>query len=100
MDMQTNESSSAYSLSSDCFEISSLNPTSVSRAFLAHLERFANQNRDVSWQDAPAEFAAVYGEADEWTTSMFRVAMEELLESGAVAVERLPDGSNRVRMAA
>jgi hypothetical protein len=83
-------------LSSNCFETSSLDPSSVSRAFLAHLRRFESQNRDISWQDAPSAFAGVYGEADEQTAISFRQAMEDLLDSGAVVVERLDGGSNRL----
>ena len=87
-----------HSLSSNCFDFSTVDPNSVSRALLAHLRRFENQNRDVSWQDAPAAFAGVYADEDEESTTMrFRGAMEALLDSGVIIVERLADGSNRLR---
>jgi hypothetical protein len=81
-------------LASDCFDYSTFNPASIARAFRAHLDRFEAQNRDVSWQDAPAIFAAVSGDASD--ESLFRDAMESLLDSGAIRVERLADGSNRI----
>ena len=88
-------------LSSDCFTFSSLDPASVERAFIAHLARFEQQNRDVSWQDAPAAFAAVYADDDdELTTRYFRRAMEDLFNSGEIRVERLADGGNRLVRAA
>jgi hypothetical protein len=81
-------------LSNDVFNYSTFDPASISSAFLAHVKRFEQQDRDVSWQDARATFAAVSGDsADEDT---FRAAMEDLLDSGAIVVERLPDGSNRL----
>jgi hypothetical protein len=90
---------SIVTLSNDCFDFSTLDPTSVELAFLAHLKRFESQNRDVSWEGAPAAFAGVCGEADELTTNLFRVAMEDLFDAGAIRVERLPDRSNRLRTA-
>jgi hypothetical protein len=89
---------STHSLASNCFNFSTSDPSSVSRAFVAHIERFQRQNRDVSWQDAPFAFAGVYAEGnEESTTNLFRRAMEDLLDAGAISVERLQDGSNRLR---
>jgi hypothetical protein len=69
----------------------------VRAAFLQHLQRFERQFRDVSWQEAPAAFSAVYPDgADETTTRQFRIALEELLDDGVISVERLPDGSHRL----
>ena len=78
-------------------DFSSTNPASIERAFLAHLERFERQDRDVSWQDAPAVFAGVYADDDdELTTRYFRRAMEDLFDRDWLRVERLADGSNRL----
>ena len=67
------------------------------RCFLAHLDRFARQDRDVDWQSAPEVFAATYGQADELTiVNALRGAMEALFDKGELKVERLPDGSNRL----
>jgi hypothetical protein len=90
---------STPTLASTVFTFSTSNRAAVRRAFLAHLERFAAQDRDVSWEAAPAAFARVYGESDaeaETTTSLFRAAMEELLDSGDIVVERFLDGKNRL----
>jgi hypothetical protein len=81
-------------LASECFNFSSLDPASIERAFIAHLRRFAQQNRDVDWLTAPAVIAAVSGDADD--EGLFRAAMEDLLDSGVIVVERLPDGGNRL----
>ena len=84
-------------LSSTEFDFSSTNPADVERAFLAHLERFEQQNRDVSWQEAPAAFAVASSDAGvETLTNLFRAAMEDLLDSAEIRVERLADGSNRL----
>ena len=73
------------------------NQTLIERAFLAHLERFEQQNRDVRWEEAPTAFAGVYADGDdELTTRYFRRAMEDLLDSAEIRVERLPDGGNRL----
>jgi hypothetical protein len=87
----------ALTLSSASFDFSTLDPKSVERAFLSHLHRFAQQNRDVAWETAPAVIAAVSGDAGD--ASLFRDAMETLLDSGVIVVESLPDGGNRLRMA-
>jgi hypothetical protein len=84
-------------LSNDSFNYSSLDPTSIERAFFAHLQRFEQQDRDVSWESAPAVIATVSGDASD--ASLFLDAMESLLDSGAIRVERLADGSNRLRTA-
>ena len=84
-------------LASDCFTFSLSNPVDIERAFCGHLERFAQQNRDVSWQEAPAAFAVASSDAGvETLTSRFRAAMEDLLDAGEIRVERLADGSNRL----
>jgi len=84
-------------LSSTVFDFSCSNRADVKRAFLAHLQRFERQFRDVSWQEAPAAFSAVYADGeDETTTTLFRAALEELLDSGEIQVERLDGGSNRI----
>jgi hypothetical protein len=42
-------------------------------------------------------FAAVIGDDDDKETiRQFRGALEDLLDSGAIVVERLPDGGNRL----
>ena len=90
---------SDLSLSSDVFTFSTNDRAAVRRVFLAHLARFERQFRDVSWQDAPAAFARASGDSDaeaETTTTLFRGAMESLLDSGEIEVERLGDGSNRI----
>ena len=67
------------------------------RAFLDHLHRFETQSRDVSWREAPEAFARTYGAGgDDTTVNSFRSAMEELLDSGDIRVERLVDGGNRL----
>ena len=88
-------------LASDSFTFSNFSSRrDMATVFLSHLQRFEHQNRDVPWQAAPAVFATVAsGEADGLTTDWFRAAMEDLLDSGAIVVERLPDGSNRLRTA-
>lgn len=94
---------STPTLSSDCFTFATNNRADIRRAFCAHLQRFERQFRDVSWQEAPGAFARVSGESDseaETTASLFRSAMEELLDSGELVVDRLPDGSNRLVRAA
>ena len=84
-------------LSSDDFTFSLSNPAAVERAFLAHLERFAQQNRDISWQEAPAAFAVASSDAGvETLTSLFRAAMEDLFDRDYLRVERLADGGNRL----
>jgi hypothetical protein len=57
----------------------------------------------VPWERAPAAFAAVCGDGDaeiEMTTSLFRSAMESLLDDGEIHVERLDGGGNRLVAAA
>jgi len=84
-------------LSSDAFSFSLSNPAAVEGAFLAHLARFEAQDRDVSWQDAPAAFAFASSDAGvETLTNLFRAAMEDLLDSGEIRVERLAGGGNRL----
>jgi hypothetical protein len=83
-----------HTLASDAFNYSTLDPKSIERAFRAHIQRFEAQNRDVSWQDAPAIFAAVSGDASD--EGLFRAALEDLLDSGVIIVERLADGGNRL----
>ena len=83
-------------LAGNSFDYSTFDPASVERAFLAHVERFAAQSREVSWQDAPAVFCAVIGDDDASTIRLFREAMEDLLDSGAIRVEPLVDGGNRL----
>jgi len=81
----------------DDFTFSLSNPAAVEGAFLAHLARFEAQDRDISWQDAPAAFAFASSDAGiETLTNLFRAAMEDLFDSGEVRVERLADGSNRL----
>jgi hypothetical protein len=88
---------SSTNLARDCFNFSSLDPVSIERALLAHVNRFEAQNRQVSWQDAPATFAAVSGDDDDKETiRQYRAAMEDLLDSGAIRVDRLDDGGNRL----
>jgi hypothetical protein len=84
-------------LASSSFDFSSFDPASIERAFIAHLARFEQQDRNVSWQDAPATFSAVIGDdGDKETIRQFRAALEDLLDSAAIRVERLADGSNRL----
>jgi len=84
-------------LASDDFTFSSNQPASIARAFLAHLARFEQQNRDVSWQDAPAAFAFASNDGgDEVLTNLFRAAMEDLFDGAEIRVERLADGGNRL----
>ena len=91
---------STTTLASDDFNFSTLDPRSIERAFRAHVKRFEAQNRDVSWETAPAVFAAVSGGAEDpfcaTTESLFRGAMEDLLDSGAIRVKRLADSGNRL----
>src|SRR5580658_2271500 len=84
-------------LASASFSYSTCDPASIERAFLAHVARFAAQNREVDWQTAPEVFAAVIGDDDDkGTIRQFRAALEDLLDSGAIRVERLADGGNRL----
>ena len=51
----------------------------------------------MSWQDAPAAFAFASSDAGvETLTNLFRAAMEDLLDSGEIRVERLAGGGNRL----
>jgi hypothetical protein len=88
-------------LASDVFTFSNFSSRrDVAAVFAAHVTRFEHQNRDVSWKEAPAVFAAVIGDDDDKETiRQFRGALEDLLDSGAIIVDRLPDGSNRLRTA-
>ena len=82
------------------FEFSSSDPQSVCRAFVAHLQRFRRQERDVPWQDAPAVFAtaaAPYGSREiKSAERLFKWALETLLDTGEIHVERLDGGGNRL----
>ena len=72
---------------------------SIRAVFLAHLTRFVNQGRETAWRRAPWDFARVYGdnfEDTDTTMRLFRSAMEDLLDSGEIRVERLADGGNRL----
>jgi hypothetical protein len=84
----------ATNLASASFDYSTFDPASVERAFLEHLRRFAQQSRDLPWETAPAVIAAISGDAGD--ESLFRDAMETMLDSGVIVVERLPDGGNRL----
>ena len=84
-------------LSSDSFDFSPDDPITIERAFIAHLRRFIAQGRDVSWRDAPAVFAAISsGRDDELLTTLFRTAMESLLDSEHIFIEQLENGGNRL----
>jgi hypothetical protein len=67
------------------------------KVFLAHLNRFIGQGRDVSWREAPSVFATISsGQEDEQLTNIFRTAMETLFDDELIFAEEFNGGQKLV----